>query len=251
MQRIFFFLILLIGSRVCWASPAPLLVGIPEYPPNSFVTETDIGGFDVDIIKKMAAELQLPVEFVPCSWVRCVELFKTGKVDMLGSFNHSVEREQFSVYLGPSYTPGQVIFIVLKENGPRIRNYGDLNGLNVGHEASAKLFARFDNDKQLNKYPSSSIDTLLALLASGRLDAIAYSDTTAYLTLRQPENRNKFDVAEFKSGNVGYFAMSKQSQYLDLAKKIDAKIHQLMNNGFIRQAIQKYQSNDQVVQSEH
>lgn len=219
---------------------APLIFGVPDYPPNSYVTENEVGGFDVDIMRRLAKEMSIELEFSPCSWVRCLELMKSGKIDMLGSFNFSVEREQFAIYIGDAYTPGRVIFIVQKGKSASIKRYEDLQGLVIGKETSAKLFDRFDDDDTLQIYPSTSLDTLLTLLGSGRIDTVAYSDTTVNITLQRPQYRGKFDIAEFESGNLGYFALSKTSAHVDLAPELQRVFESLKTEGFVAKVLNEY-----------
>lgn len=235
-----FWIATLCFSATSHASNGALVFGVPDFPPNSFITAEEVKGFDVEIIGKLGRELNLNIEYVPCNWIRCVELLRLGRIDMLGSFNFSQDRTAFAVYLGPSYTPGRVIFVVPQGQSDHIRKYEDLSGLIVGYEASAKLFQRFDNDAKMQKYAATSVDTLLKLLGSGRIDTVAYNDMAVLIALQKPEFAGRYEVAEFSHGNDGYFALSKSSIFLKQRDKIDRKIRELVANGFVFETVHKY-----------
>ena len=93
-RKYFLFLLPLLLLMLAGVAPARLLrVGIYDNPPLSFVDE-DGGaqGFVVDVLREIAQEENLELEFVFCEWDECLRALEAGEIDLLVPIAFSEER---------------------------------------------------------------------------------------------------------------------------------------------------------------
>ncbi len=70
-----------------------LRVGIYDNPPLSFVDEDGVAqGFVVDILREIAKEENLELEFIYCEWDECLHALDAGGIDLLAPIAFSEER---------------------------------------------------------------------------------------------------------------------------------------------------------------
>lgn len=83
-------------------------------PPFMIYGEQQMSGIDVEIVNEIAAQLHLKVEYIQCPWMRCLELMKTGKADLLSSAYKKPEREEFMQYFSTPFLNQLKIYTRLK-----------------------------------------------------------------------------------------------------------------------------------------
>ena len=103
------------------------------------------------------------IEYSPCEWVRCLELAKTGKVDLLTDVSHSAEREAFLDYVQPAYSVGSILFWVKKGQASLINDIDELIFLTIGKEKGAKLFKTIDENPNIEFYESTDFTILIKI----------------------------------------------------------------------------------------
>jgi len=87
-----------------------LLVGLAHWPPWKIIENGEFDGVDVAILEEIGKRLNITFEYIECPWKRCVEMVKTGDVDMITSFGKSPERDEFVYYIEPFYVKENVVF---------------------------------------------------------------------------------------------------------------------------------------------
>ena len=90
----FLFLLPLLLFVLAGVVPMRLIrVGIYDNPPLSFVDEDGVAqGFVVDVLREIAKEENLELEFVYCEWDECLRALETGEIDLLAPIAYSEER---------------------------------------------------------------------------------------------------------------------------------------------------------------
>lgn len=69
-------------------------------------------GFDLDIVSRIAYEMNMTVEFVPLSFTEFFDALDSGRVDMVGgSMSITEERKKTVDFVGPYYEGGVVLVI--------------------------------------------------------------------------------------------------------------------------------------------
>lgn len=104
-------------------------VGTPgDYRP--FAIKTEGGGYeghDIDVIKAMAEELDLQIEYVPTSWPDLMSDLLADKFDVaVGGITRNVARIS-QVEMLPGYAPFGKVALVRKEEASKYKSVNDLN----------------------------------------------------------------------------------------------------------------------------
>lgn len=138
-------------------------------------------GFDIDIMKELAKDMGVKVQFVATDWKTLVSGVIAGKYDMTGSASLSPGRAKVAGYSN-SYFSLATVPITLKKNLARFKDWSDLNKpsvtvaatLGTVQERYVKLF--FPNaKKKIIEAPARDYQEVLA----GRADANITSNVEA------------------------------------------------------------------------
>ena len=195
------------------ANSKPALVyGIPHYPPNSIIEDSGYSGRDVELLNILAKRMDIEIQYSPCEWIRCLEMAKAGKVDILTSLALTPERETFIHYVLPAYSPSAVHFWVRKGEANTIKKFEDLIPLNIGKEKGAQIFSRIDDNPDIKPYESADIEILLKMLVSKRLDTVMGDSKAVGHIVEQSEFASQLELATFKHQvPSAYLGLSRQS----------------------------------------
>ncbi|MEN8197359.1 MAG: transporter substrate-binding domain-containing protein [Pseudomonadota bacterium] len=138
-------------------------------------------GFDIDIMKEMAKDLGVKIQFVPTDWKTLVNGVVAGKYDITGSASLSPKRAKVAGYT-ESYFAVATVPLTLKKNLGRFKDWGDLDKpsvtvaatLGTVQERYVKIF--FPNaKKKIIEAPARDFQEVLA----GRADAHITSNVEA------------------------------------------------------------------------
>lgn len=187
--------------------------GIPHWPPYTIVEKDTFSGQDVELIDLLAKKIGINIQYSPCEWVRCLELAKTGKVDLLTSVSHSAEREAFLHYVHPAYNTDSIVFWVKKGQANLINNIDELLFLTIGKEKGAKLYNAVDENPQIEIYESADFTILFRMLASGRIDTIMGSKLATRHLVQNSGYTDSLELANFQHKvRSSYLALSRHSK---------------------------------------
>jgi polar amino acid transport system substrate-binding protein len=216
----------------------------PPYMIGAGDTQESVSGIDVDIVQEIARRLQLNVEFVRCTWERCLELAKTGDVDLISSAYKKPDREEYMRYFDRPYLESlPIAFYSLQDKNYNIQVYEDIYQFKaVGVLQGASYFERFDKDPRVQKFEVHSQDQLFPMLLAGRLDVIAGYIPTENYRINVEGYRGKIVRSEFVSQEqVSVFmAVSKKSPFVNRMVEINQINDQLIKEGFVTQIIDAY-----------
>ena len=91
--------VLLALSSASATATKKVKVGVYQNIPLTFIEEDgSVKGFFIDILEHIAAEEDWEIEYVPDSWVGCLEKVKNGKTDLLGVIAFSRDRNKVIDY---------------------------------------------------------------------------------------------------------------------------------------------------------
>lgn len=150
------------------------------WPPFEYVDEQSkaIVGFDVDLMKAIAAAEGLNVRIVNVSWDALLAGVAQGEYDAaISVITITPERQQQMLFSAPYYNAGQVI--VVREGGTAIQSPADLNG----HLAGAQLGTT--GALEIQKIPGAqlktydTIDLAFLDLLNGQIDAVVVDNPLA------------------------------------------------------------------------
>jgi len=216
----------------------------PPYVIGAGDAASPLSGIDVEIVQEIARRMQLKVEYVKCTWERCLELMRSGDADLLSSAYKKPEREQYMHYLDAPYLDSlPIAFYFLKEKQYEIRVYEDIYQFNsVGVLQGASYFERFDQDDRIKKFEVSSQDQLFPMLLAGRLDVIAGYVPTENYRIAVEGYSERIARSEFLNQEkvAVYITLSKKSPLAVKLAEFNQVYASLLAEGFHSQVIDAY-----------
>ena len=216
----------------------------PPYMIGAEDEKDSMSGIDVEIIQEVVRRLQIKVEFIKCTWARCLELMKSGEADVLSSAYKKPDREAYMVYFDQPYLQQlPIAFYTLKSKHALVQKYEDIyqfTSIGVLHDAS--YFERFDNDPAAKKFEVPSQDQLFPMLLAGRIDAMAgYVPTENYrLDIGGYRSRIERSTYAYQEPAPVYMTISKMSPWAARIKDLNQVNNQLLENGTIGRIINAY-----------
>ena len=128
--------LLLICALLCTrtasaAPPRTLVVGCDEaYPPYEYRDARGLpAGFNVDLVRELARETGIPVEFRTGEFWKMREEFEAGRLDALAGWGQTEERASRYLFAVPHAVFTWSIFV--RRGGPEVRSEGDLTGRSI------------------------------------------------------------------------------------------------------------------------
>ncbi len=108
-----------------------LIIGTDTtYPPFEYVENGAIVGFDLDLIKEVAARMDKQIEIVPIEWDPDFKALREGKVDLIiSAVPYNIEKENLVDY---SQTYFNMKYLLVSLTGSDIKVKGDIDGKKVG-----------------------------------------------------------------------------------------------------------------------
>ncbi|NMP32723.1 amino acid ABC transporter substrate-binding protein [Thalassotalea sp. M1531] len=248
----FLFLTLLVNSS--FAKTETFNVGIDQFPPWTFFEDKQLQGIDIEIINSLADKLALQLNYVSCSFKRCLAMLKSGEVDLVPGLFKTPEREMYATFLEPAYlTDPPKVFYVNASKLYTINQYSDLSNLVIGIREGVSYFEQFDNDNQLTKVEASHESRLIKLLIKNRIDAFISTEPLVNYVLSKTRPNEKIVKVSYSHhyNNVTYLALSKKSKYVTKMKEFQNVIKRSLENGqynqIVREYYEKYSAKDFVI----
>lgn len=123
--------------------------------------------------------------------------------------------------------------LIATQKGTLINSYEDLRQLKtVGIFRSGSINPEFDNDESIHKESVSNYPSLVKMLNSKRLDAIAGNGVVITALINQLCLQDTIDISPLIMGNrEQWLVLSKQSAHLDKADKLKESVQRLKNEG--------------------
>ncbi|MBN1123252.1 MAG: basic amino acid ABC transporter substrate-binding protein [Anaerolineae bacterium] len=144
-----------------------------EYPPFEYVDEdSNITGFDVDIINAIAEKQGFTVEIVNTRWDGIFVALASGEFDMvISAATITEERKETVNFTDPYFNAGQMIAVRM-EDAETITSPDDLPGLTVGVQlgTTGDIAASEMDGVEVARY--DEITQAFQALANGSVDAV-------------------------------------------------------------------------------
>lgn len=228
------------------AAKTRISLAVDHSPPYSYIDgEKRPKGLLIDIMSRMARELDFSLTIMPCPFSRCLKLVEQGQVDMMGGLIHTKEREKTLQFLEPAYMVlnSSFVFYTLNDGGVNVNNYEELVGKRIGVMRGGVYFEQFDNDKRLNKVATPSEKTAMDLLFKGRLDLVVAVEATTDHSLpvwSHASHRVRKVRYHHKEQILGHAVLSRKFADEKLAKQIKAKMKALAASGELDRIVSFY-----------
>ncbi len=222
-----------------------LLVGVSlNNPPFSFKPAGELVGFDIDLGKAIARELNVPVEFVEYKFADSLSSTGLGdsnpltedKVDIvIGGITVNRNRQQYYAFSKPYLSAGLVA--VTSTNNTSIQQSADLSGKLLGVLANdpaidfAKTATAADHIKTYTTRQQA-----VTAINNGSIEALIIEAPSAQVLL---EENQALHIATDLLTQDDYAVMIMRSED-DLVSEIDAKLNLLRQKGVLESLRHKW-----------
>lgn len=222
-------------------TPAPKKIVVATdatWPPAEFIDEKtkEIVGFDIDLMKAIAQEVGLEVEFKNVAWDGIFAGLEAGEYDaIISSVTITEERKQKYDFSDPYFNAGQLIAVRIDNKD--IKGPADLKGKVAGAQigtTGAFEIAKIEG-ATLKEY--DTIDLAFMDLLEGRIDAVvADSPLTMAFVAKYPD-KLKWVGEPFTEEYYGIVVKKGNKELLDLINK---GLKAVKEKGILDQLVKKW-----------
>lgn len=232
----------LLFSSVAWAGNRPTLrwgADAESGAPFSFKDPSDpnhIIGFEAEIVTAIANELGMDVEYVQNNWEGLIEGLKRKDYDIVvNGMEITPDREREVRFSRPYYVTSDILTV--RSNNVTITKLEHTQGRRVG-TLPGSLAQRILNEQTfpLEIVTYSEEMHIYSDLALGRIDAALIDEPIAlYYAKPNPELKNLTE----RVGRMEYGIVTRKED-VNLAARIDAAVKKLIENGTIREILERW-----------
>ncbi len=200
------------------------------WPPFEYVNEQtkQIEGFDIDIMKAIAAKQNLNVEFKNVSWDPLLAGMAQGTYDLaISSITITADRQKAMLFSDPYFAAGQLV--VVRKDNTTITNKDALTG-NVGVQLGTTGDLEVQKIQAATPKPYDDIGLAFADLMNGQVNAVVCDNPVALLYVGKNPDKLKAVGGVFTDENYG-IAVAKGKT--DLLNKINAGLKTIKAEGLI------------------
>ena len=222
-----------------------LKIGYTEYAPMNYVDEKDgvFKGHDTDFAKKLCKELGYKCEFVLINWDKKVLDLKSGVIDLVWNGMTIKEELRAEMLISDPYMENQQVLVAKTENLAKYSKSEDLVGtakiaVEAG-SAAADAVKAIEGVKESQIVEAQSQAKALLEVKSGTADAAVID-----LTMAKAMTGEGTDYADIGWKDVGFakeeYGIGARLEDTALMEKINAKIKEYKENGYLTDLYQKY-----------
>lgn len=148
--------------------PPPLRAQIMQTEPWGYFNDHRLTGIWPEIADLIEKESGVPHRKSLAPYSRVIQNLDAGDIDV--SYLIKSPDRASVIHAGLLFNFGAV---VIAREGVQVERYEDLDGLRIGVLRGIRLSHRFDADANLHKIEVRDYETMVNMLAEGRLDAIS------------------------------------------------------------------------------
>ena len=200
----------------------------PDFPPFESLEGNEVVGIEVEIMKLVAKDLGVEIEFVQMDFDSVLIGIQAAKYDCaMSGITKDADREKNMLFTSPYYNAAQVI--VVKADS-EIKTKADLTGKTVSVQTGTTAETGCQAEKIATQGYTANADAKAAL-TTGKVDAWVVDNLTA---MQMVEEGDGLVVLEEKMTEEPYaFAFAFGSE--DLVAEINKSLEKLINDGTVEQ----------------
>ncbi len=187
-------------------------------------------GFDVELVRALAAQLALTAEFKTTPFDAIIPSLAAGNCDMVASATTITEERRKKVAFTQPYFDADQALLVRAADRDRYWRLSDLKGKTVGVQSgtTGETYAKANKPSGATVKDFPGADDLFNALASGDIDAVLQDyPVNKYRALKAPD---QFAVTEtFKTGEQYGFAVAKDNP--NLVAALDSALANVRQSG--------------------
>lgn len=208
-----------------------------DFEPFGFIdSKNELVGFDVDIAKFIAKELNVKIELTPVTSANRMEMLLGNNIDIIvASMIHKKVRDKDIDFSISYYFDGQGI---LAKNSLVASSYNDFQGKKIGTlvgSASGKVFEAISPLAKISYY--DTIDLLFAAFDKGEIDAITSDSTFLYEKAKKSNGKYKMIGNPF---TIEPYAVGIRENESNLRDEVNFAIQKMVKTGYYDEIYMKW-----------
>lgn len=215
--------------------PDTMRVAVHPFPP--WIIDAEPGkytGIDIDIIKKVAEEMDQKLELLECPFARCLKMLETGVVDIMTGLFKTSDRQKYIHFVEPGYLRDPPKVFYRRHDTADWDRYSHLYSIRVGVVRDTKYFPKFDADNNIVKVLIVDNNQLISMLQKGRIDTFIATESTIDYILLQENKRHLFTKATYRHQKplYSYIGISMKSPLMNYTAELSSTIEKLKQDAF-------------------
>lgn len=216
-----------------------------DFPPFENIEVVDgkeeIVGFDVDLMKEIAKELNIQVEFENITFNGLVDSVKTNKIDIaISGMNPDPDRLEKVNFSDPYYYASQTILV--KSDTEDIEEIEQLIGKTIGSQLGST------SDDAISEYEAEGVEVkkydlvtdAVQDLKNGRIYGVVVEDAIAGELVNRNEGIKMVVPEEFKVDSEPFgIVVSKENN--ELLEKINKALKSIIDSGKYDELLKKHE----------
>lgn len=221
-----------------------------DFPPHIVKQSEQWTGLSIELMQRLAAEVNCQLVFINTPWLRSLQLSEQGRLDVLSHLSFNQQRRSQFAFIGPHHI--ESIYLVGNPKlTPKLDNLQQLaDGIDLGSIATLHGAYYGEEFEQLTLNASfanqlvsiSSIQDKLALLRAGRVKVILEDlSVVRYWQQHQYDAAEQFQPLLKVYESPVYFGFSKTSLSAERLNELANAWQHLHQQGELTAIYQKYQ----------
>ncbi|MGB1238921.1 MAG: substrate-binding periplasmic protein [Pseudomonadales bacterium] len=232
--------LLMLSAAQLYAEPNAMRIGYADYRPYSYLEQEHPVGIEVDVLNRLGAALNIPLEHKVMPWKRVQSMVKSGALDAYIAVL-TPERERYAVAGSQVIASAAVSLFVHRDSEIEAQQMelSALQGLQIG-AINGNSWAKTHLDPR-QIHPVGSMDALTQMLLRKRVDAIAenrfiFADYLKQFDLKGEVREIRLNAPSLKL----VLLVSKHSPFAIRVDDFDSQLAKMHHSGEMQRILDQY-----------
>lgn len=223
----------------CKGEQKYIIASDSDFAPFCFLKENELNGIDIDIMKEIAKDQNIKIEFAPYSFSSAVAALQTNQVDgIIAGMSITSQRQENYDFSEPYYD--SKIAILSKKDNKEINSLEDIHKKKVSVKTASEGSRYAENIK--NKYNISTFfsddsSMMYEQVKSGNCDVCFEDDGVAIYNIK---NGVELKIVSIIDEITKYGFATNKGKNKELLEKFNNGLSNIKQNGVYENILKKY-----------
>ncbi|MBZ7980952.1 transporter substrate-binding domain-containing protein [Campylobacter sp. RM12640] len=209
-----------------------------DYPPFDYIENGEIVGFEIDLVRAVAKELNIQVEPVTMPFDGLIAALKVGKIDIISAGMSYTSQRAKNAEFTKSIFDSKNYYLKLKGND-KINSLDDLsNGAIIGAKIGTLQADEITNLKGVKPYLNEEYIVLINSTLNGKIDGFVMEEPVAKSYMKKYPNLEVFATSSIEGMSLAF-----KKGNTKLRDDFDKTIEKFKQDGTYLKLLEKYNLN--------